>query len=182
MVCHFCEKSLTDTTDKVRDHDHLNGKYRGAAHSKCNLKARKNNFIPVYFHNGSKYDIHLIFEKLVNGFIERYITHRILSKSEEEYIIIQVGCLKIMDTYRFLSSPLSSLGATLKAEDCHMLQSRGLTVLKGIYPYDYVKTEDGFSEIDRIMSEPSLPPQSAFYSKLQNQTLLYTDYETAQNN
>ena len=32
------------------------------------------------------------------------------------------------------------------------------------------------------MSENSLPPHSEFYSKLQNQALLYTDYETAQNN
>ena len=26
--------------DRVRDHDHVNGKYRGAAHSQCNLQFR----------------------------------------------------------------------------------------------------------------------------------------------
>ena len=33
--CHICEKLLG--ADRVRDHDHLTGKYRGAAHNDCNL-------------------------------------------------------------------------------------------------------------------------------------------------
>ena len=48
---------------KVRDHDHFDGKYRGAAHSKCNLKLRidrKNMKIPVFFHNFSNYDSHIV--------------------------------------------------------------------------------------------------------------------------
>ena len=35
-VCHICEEELED--DKVKDHCHLTGKYRGAAHDKCNKK------------------------------------------------------------------------------------------------------------------------------------------------
>ena len=194
--CHYCGKGdFTEVTieteglpeaSKVRDHDHLNGKYRGAAHSKCNLKARKNNFIPVYFHNGSKYDIHLIFEKLVEGFIAKGIIPSILPKSDEQYIVIQVGCLKIMDTYRFMGSALSKLGASLKSDDCQILKSRdclrGPLALKGIYPYDYIKTDTDFSEINRIMSETSLPPHAAFHSKLYNTNILYTDYEAAKSN
>ena len=30
---------------KVRDHDHLSGKYRGAAHNECNLQAKQKNQI-----------------------------------------------------------------------------------------------------------------------------------------
>ena len=51
-VCWLCERELHDDTegtrgallashDKVRDHDHLTGKYRGAAHNKCNLNCKK---------------------------------------------------------------------------------------------------------------------------------------------
>lgn len=35
--CHICEKPLFDDDNKVRDHCHLTGAYRGAAHSICNL-------------------------------------------------------------------------------------------------------------------------------------------------
>ena len=34
-VCHICEGELNE--DRVRDHCHLTGKYRGAAHNGCNL-------------------------------------------------------------------------------------------------------------------------------------------------
>ena len=50
----------------LRDHDHFNGKFRGAAHSKCNIKLqvdRKNVKIPVFFHNFAGYDSHIV----VNG-------------------------------------------------------------------------------------------------------------------
>ena len=38
---------------KVRDHCHYTGKYRGAAHSTCNLSYKIPKEIPVVFHNGS---------------------------------------------------------------------------------------------------------------------------------
>ena len=34
-ICRFCEKNTE--SDKVRDHCHLTGKYRGPAHNKCNI-------------------------------------------------------------------------------------------------------------------------------------------------
>jgi hypothetical protein len=36
-ICHICEQKFKKGDKKVRDHDHLNGKYRGAAHDKCNI-------------------------------------------------------------------------------------------------------------------------------------------------
>ena len=50
--CHICKKSFLISDIKVRDHDHINGLYRGASHQKCNINLNNKNFkIPVYFHN-----------------------------------------------------------------------------------------------------------------------------------
>lgn len=35
--CHICEKLFERTDIIVKDHDHLSGHYRGAAHQKCNM-------------------------------------------------------------------------------------------------------------------------------------------------
>ena len=52
----------------VMDHDHYTGKYRGAAHSVCNLRYKTQEDIPVVIHNGSNYDFHLIITELAKGF------------------------------------------------------------------------------------------------------------------
>ena len=36
--CWICNKLFADEDKKVRDHDHITGKYRGSAHSDCNLQ------------------------------------------------------------------------------------------------------------------------------------------------
>ena len=56
--CHICGNDLCD--DRVRDHDHVTGLYRGAAHNIFNLKHRITWKIPVVFHNLRGYDSHLI--------------------------------------------------------------------------------------------------------------------------
>ena len=46
-ICRFCEKNIE--SDKVRDHCHLTGKYRGPAHSKCNnnITQEQSNFYTI---------------------------------------------------------------------------------------------------------------------------------------
>jgi hypothetical protein len=67
-ICFFCKNEFSKINnkyiDKVMDHDHINGKYRCAAHNSCNLKYSKNiSFVPVFFHNlgGKINNINLIF-------------------------------------------------------------------------------------------------------------------------
>ena len=54
-LCHICDKDFcTDNNKemrKVTDHCHYTEKYRGAAHSKCNLEYKIVKEIPVLFHN-----------------------------------------------------------------------------------------------------------------------------------
>ena len=71
-VCYICGKrflkkfSTDNTYWKARDHCHFTGKYRGAAHSICNLKFNVPNENPAVFHNGSHHDYHFIIKKLAN--------------------------------------------------------------------------------------------------------------------
>ena len=45
--CHICEGALG--MDKVRDHCHLTGEFRGAAHTDCNANFNyKNISIPIF--------------------------------------------------------------------------------------------------------------------------------------
>ena len=64
-ICYICKKQF-DNNDKkqqkVRDHCHYTGKYRGAAHNICNLRYKVPKEIPVVFHNGSTYDYQRVSE------------------------------------------------------------------------------------------------------------------------
>ena len=69
--CWICKGEFDDTSDekgyrkneKVKDHCHYTGRFRGAAHNYCNLKYKKPNVTPVVFHNLSGYDSHLFIKK-----------------------------------------------------------------------------------------------------------------------
>ena len=69
---------------KVRDHCHFTGKFRGAAHSICNLRYRIPHEIPVKFHNGLSYDYHLIIKEMANSF--RGEDFECLAGNTEKYI------------------------------------------------------------------------------------------------
>ena len=64
-VCYICKKEFCYDKNgknkfklyqKVRDHCHHTGEFRGAAHNICNLRHRVHQEIPVKIHNGSNYD------------------------------------------------------------------------------------------------------------------------------
>ena len=60
--CWICGEELGN--DRVRDHCHYTGRYRGPAHNSCNLKYRKPESVSVFFHNLTGYDSHLFIKKL----------------------------------------------------------------------------------------------------------------------
>ena len=68
-TCHIRIHPLGD--DKVRDHCHIVGIYRGAARNECNLMYRISKFgwkLPVVIHNLNGYDGHLIVKALKSAF------------------------------------------------------------------------------------------------------------------
>ena len=59
-----CGKLFNINDTKVRDHCHITGKYRGAAHWSCNINLKITKKVPVIFRNLRGYDRHLIFKEL----------------------------------------------------------------------------------------------------------------------
>ena len=111
-ICRFCEKNIK--SDKVSDHCHLTGKYRGPAHSKrtINVTQKQSDFTPFIFHNFSNYDCHMFFKRLVDKKKDK-VDFDIIPKTNEEYISVTYGCIRFINSYRFLSSGLDSLVKTL---------------------------------------------------------------------
>ena len=102
-ICYICEQEFcTDENNKkefklkqkVRDHCHYTGKYRGAAHSNCNLNYKIPKEIPVVFHNGSTYDYHFIIKQLVKEFKGYF---ECLGENTEKYITFSVPIKKVLD-------------------------------------------------------------------------------------
>ena len=62
-ICWICSQKMIK--GKVRDHCHITGKYRGAAHKECNSKLKILKKLPIIFHNLEGYDGHIIFKELI---------------------------------------------------------------------------------------------------------------------
>ena len=165
-ICRFCENFIE--TDKVRDHCHLTGNYRGPAHSKCNINVtqKQSNFIPFIFHNFSNYDCHMFFEKLVDKKKDK-VDFDIIPKTNEEYISVTYGCIRFIDSYRFLSSGLDSLVKNLDEDDFKILKKefpdKWLYLNKKLaYPYEY------FNSINDYKKPVHYLKKEDFFSKLKN--------------
>ena len=65
-ICWICKKLIKNGDEKVSDHCHITGKFRGAAHWSCNTNVQLTKKIPVILDNLRGYDSHLIFHELKN--------------------------------------------------------------------------------------------------------------------
>ncbi|RYE18301.1 MAG: hypothetical protein EOP45_14355 [Sphingobacteriaceae bacterium] len=111
--CHICERPFAEGEIKVRDHSHLTGHYRGAAHNACNLNYKEPRHIPVIFHNLTNYDAHFIIKALAKtpGSIqvipqneERYISFTKTVPSSNKYS--NSVRLRFIDSFQFMASSL----------------------------------------------------------------------------
>ena len=170
--CHICGEGLTNK-DKVRDHDHLTGVFRGAAHYQCNFAYSLPTVIPVMFHNLKNFDGHIIFNALDEntGKGINIIPHTI-----EKYIGFKLQSFVFLDSFSFLPSSLENLAENLTSLEKlrfinQLFESHGdLLLKKGFLPYEYIDSLDKFND-------DSLPPIDAFYSSLKNTTIPTSLYD-----
>ena len=198
-LCWLCEREFSPADlekcglgGKVRDHCHCTGRFRGAAHNKCNLDCRITTFIPVVFHNLSGYDAHLFVKNLgveegnINcipkneekyiSFTKEVIVDTFKKEPESKEIKVKRG-LRFIDSFKFMGTGLDKLVSNLqKYENTQQYfadTDTDLLLQKGVFPYEYV------GEYKRL-EETSLPPQSTFYSKLDDEGITDDSYKHAQ--
>ena len=183
---------------KVRDHCHFTGKYRGCAHSMCNLNFCNRYFkIPVFFHNMKNYDGHSIIqnaEKLSN---KKKID--VIAQNSEKFINIGFDSLSVKDSFSFITASLEKLVSMTKYDNTDEKERSkwvlrdnwqsnfrysskndiiktekclGLLTEKGVYPYDYMNAFDKFND-------EQLPSKEQFYSRLTEEGITNDDYTKA---
>ncbi|XP_071637544.1 uncharacterized protein [Temnothorax longispinosus] len=189
--CHVCRKAFQPEDMRVRDHCHLKGRYRGPAHSRCNLNYRNVYVILVFFHNLSGYDAHFIIEKIANDFeggvdllpLTNYISFsKTVKETQTDGMWNRFVKLRFVDSYKFLAaSILTSLTSYLDKDKLKITRSEhadlstedlDLLTRKGVFPYEYVDSVDKLRETE-------LPPREVFYSSLTDETASESDYEHA---
>ena len=192
--CWICGEALGK--DRVKDHCHYTGRYRGPAHNICNLKYSKPNSISVFFHNLSGYDSHLFIKKL--GSPNKKENIDCIPNNEEKYISftktiitgeytnkkgeVKDKTFKIVfkDSLKFMSSSLGALVNNLPKDGFKNIskyytpEEVELIKQKGFYPYEYMDTEEKFNDT-------KLPPREVFYSKLSGRGINEKDYKHAWN-
>ena len=189
--CNKCKIKFSEDISKVRDHDHITGKYRQALCSKCNLRLRLNRReLPVFFHNFKNYDSHIVCYKAIGK--KKSWKLDVIAATAEKYITLSSKIpvseyngkpvyfkLKFLDSYQFLSASLAELAKSLKVYK-HVEALRNefpkltddILYEKGVFPYSY------FSSL-ATLTELCLPPQREFYNDLTLEHCNDIDYEHA---
>lgn len=189
MKCSHCFKEFTKENPKVRDHDHFTGEFRQVLCNNCNLKNKKNTFIPVYFHNLKGYDSHLILESINQKIID-YSNITIIPNNSAKYISFSYKKprkddskmtyeIRFLDTFGFMASSLDALSNNLTDEQFKISKQFykndehfNLMKRKGAYPYSYM---DSFKRYE----ETQLPTKDLFYNQLKDKNISDEDYDYA---
>jgi len=178
--CTLCQQLYTERRTKTRHHCHCSGKYIGHYCKTCNLNMKKPTFIPIMFHNGSRYDFAFIIKALSKlGYALNVIpsnSERFLSFTAK----IEHGVdLRFIDSFNFLSESLQKLVDALPKE-CFIRTtkfkppelSEEMLYHKGFYPYGHI------TDIE-VLNQTSLPPKEAFYNDLTQTHITNQDYKVA---
>ncbi|PFX20964.1 hypothetical protein AWC38_SpisGene14564 [Stylophora pistillata] len=196
--CWLCREDFKEGEDKVRDHCHYTGKFRGAAHNSCNLKFRRPKFTPVVFHNLTNYDAHLFVRNLsvsegdidcipnneekYISFTKHVVVDKFFNKGKEKDVEVKRE-LRFIDSFKFMASSLDKLVNNLAKKGESFFQNTrkyysgeklNLLMRKGVYPYEWVNSI-------RKLDETQFPPKEAFFSVLSGKGILDKDYTHAQN-
>ena len=180
-LCRFCNK---DIINKVRDHCHYTGKYRGPACSECNLQAScpKKTPIPFVFHN-LNYDLRQIinsFTKLSGVELDKHGNCNVncIAGNSENYKTLNLNSYKFIDSMAFIMASLEKLIENVP-DDKKMAMRKitndpelfKLICKKGEFPYDW------FDDFGKLSKDVSIPDIETFYNKIKDENLSQEQYD-----
>ena len=151
----------------------------------------ENYFLPVVFHNLKCYDAHFVIKHFKRRYTARpdgknkttdddnmtFDDVNIIPQNGEKYLSFQVGNLRFLDSFQFLSTSLENLVSLLlksgRNKFIHTTKHLGdhdLVFAKGVYPYSYMTDHTKFEETQ-------LPPIEALHNTLNDEPLDLKDYQ-----
>ena len=173
--CWICDKLFELVDEKVRDHCHVTGKFRGAADFSCNANFKFTKRVLVTFHNLKGYDGLLIMKELSNF----DVVIDVIPYGLEKYMAIIINRnIVFIDSMQFMKDSLDDLVKNLDEKDFKYLSREfldnttercvkhvELIKQKGLYPYEYMNSFKKFDECQ-------LPDKDKFYSSLKDKVLV----------
>ena len=108
----ICEKLIEN--EKVRDHRHITGKFRGAAHWSCYINLQLTERVLIILKNLKGYDSHLIFHEL-----KKFdVNIDVIPNGLEKYMAFMINKnLVFVDSMQFMNSNLEKLVKNLSDND-----------------------------------------------------------------
>ena len=167
-ACNICNLQLKPKKCKATKRHHITEDEEAGKHYEDNY------FLVIVFHNLTTYDGHFIIKNFAKKYVERHnkdgkVTYddvKIIPISGEKYLQFQIGNLKFLDTFQFLSTSLDNLVSLLlksgKENFINTTKYMGnddIVFAKGVYPYSYMTSSKKFEET-------TLPNIEQFYNKL----------------
>ena len=159
-ICWICGALIENEDNKVRDHCHITGKYRGSSHWKCNITLKVSKKLVVIFHNLRGYDSHLTFKELSKF----NCTVDVIPNGLEKYMSFTLNKnIIFIDSMLFMNSSLDKLVKNLNDFKYLSTEFKGeqleLVKKKGVYPYEYMNSFKRFKE-------NTLPDKDCFFNSL----------------
>lgn len=174
-ICWICGGEIAKKGDKVRDHCHYTGLFRGTAHYGCNVNFKLEDYIPIVFHNLRGYDGHILMSEAVQYGFDNISA---IPNNYEKFMMMKIGNMKFIDSMQFMNESLDKLSKNLITDDFSNFANVGkffnkdemkIMCRKGFYPYDYVNN-------NKVFKKP-LPSRDKFYNKLCQEELTVDDYD-----
>ena len=139
--CWISNKFFTAGDNKVRDHDHVDGKYRGSAHWNWNISFKLTKKVPAIFYNLRRYDSHLLVEEIGKFNVKT----NVLQNGFKKYMAFTINKkLVYIDNMQFMNSSMQTLVKNLSDNDFKFWSQEVVGGFlkrvkpKDVYPYEYM--------------------------------------------